>query len=119
MIALPDYYGFNTIKFKDQDIGNITHLEGTGNYSIHPDWVYCKGTEPSKSNRENFLDCAHKEFPYMCKCNRNLTRNLKGDAKLTAWFKEEIVMPYLLEKYGVQSMFLATHSGLTRWKSRQ
>lgn len=55
-------------------------------------------------------------------CDRTLMQSIIYDAKVTEWFPEDFFSrkdkgSELKNKFGVTILFLATHSGLTRWKN--
>ncbi|XP_074029619.1 voltage-dependent calcium channel subunit straightjacket isoform X2 [Leptinotarsa decemlineata] len=151
VIALPHKYGFIRVEPKvENDVHRLT-LSGekyplvryfTGNWTIHPDWHYCRYLD----NRKHF-DSPEEELLYFLQkmersgwkwtkeCDRKLICQIVSDAKLTNWFNENIttttkeengpmsilmaLIPRaeLVKKIGVVVAFMATHSGLTRWQN--
>ncbi|CAG9853746.1 unnamed protein product [Phyllotreta striolata] len=107
VIALPDKYGFYSIEAKvENDLRRLAVTEKksllryfTGNWTIHPDWHYCR----YRDNRKHFEN-PEEELLYFLqimqttswkwakgpKCDRRLMVQLVSDVKLTDWFNENI-----------------------------
>ncbi|CAH1102236.1 unnamed protein product [Psylliodes chrysocephalus] len=108
VIALPDKYGYYRIEPKvENDIHRLTLSQDkkpllryfTGNWTIHPDWHYCRYAD----NRKHFED-PEEELLYFLQmmekyawkwskeseCDRKLVVQLVSDAKLTDWFNDNI-----------------------------
>ncbi|KAG5878484.1 hypothetical protein JTB14_003170 [Gonioctena quinquepunctata] len=140
VIALPHKYGFTRVEPKvENDVKRLT-LSGekrplvryfTGNWTIHPDWHYCRYLD----NRKHF-DSPEDELLYFLQkmersgwkwskeCDRKLICQIVSDAKLSNWFNENITTTTkeengaeLVKKIGIVVAFMATHSGFTRWQN--
>ncbi|XP_018575433.1 voltage-dependent calcium channel subunit alpha-2/delta-3 [Anoplophora glabripennis] len=141
VIALPHKYGFNRvqhpvendihrIRSNDKIKGSLTQFF-TGNWTIHPDWHYCRyldDREYFENPEEEFLHFLRKmEGPgwkWTKECDRKLICKVVADAKITAWFNQNITTATkeengaeLVRKIGIVVAFMATHSGLTRWQN--
>ncbi|XP_060533822.1 voltage-dependent calcium channel subunit alpha-2/delta-3 [Cylas formicarius] len=139
VIALPHRYGFNRVqhpvendihRIRSTDKGALTQFF-TGNWTIHPDWHYCKYFDD-----KHYFDTAEEEFLHFLKkmdgpgwkwtkeCDRKLICKVVADAKITSWFSENITTSTkeengaeLIRNIGIVVAFMATHSGLTRWQN--
>ncbi|KAJ8956284.1 hypothetical protein NQ318_015020, partial [Aromia moschata] len=141
VIALPHKYGFNRVQHpvendihrmrsNDKIKGSLTQFF-TGDWTIHPDWHYCRyldDREDFENPEEEFLHFLRKiEGPgwkWSKECDRKLICKVVADAKITAWFKQDITNSTkeengaeLVRKIGIVVAFMATHSGLTRWQN--
>ncbi|VEN45103.1 unnamed protein product [Callosobruchus maculatus] len=140
VIALPHKYGFNRIQHPvESDIHRMRSndkIKGslaqffTGNWTIHPDWQYCRYLDDKESfntPEEEFLHFLKKmEGPgwkWSKECDRKLICKVVADAKITSWFNQNITTTTkeengaeLVKKIGIVVAFMATHSGLTRWQ---
>ncbi|XP_068900722.1 voltage-dependent calcium channel subunit alpha-2/delta-3 isoform X2 [Tenebrio molitor] len=144
VIALPDKYGFNKVEHPiETDIhrmrsnDKIDKSEGwltqffTGNWTLHPDWHYCRYLD----NRHYFENPEEELLHFLKKiegtkwkwveCDRRLICKVVADAKITSWFSENITTSNntkeengdkFIRRFGITVAFLATHSGLTRWQ---
>ncbi|KAJ8969624.1 hypothetical protein NQ317_002430 [Molorchus minor] len=141
VIALPHKYGFNRVQHQVENdihrirlndkVNNALTQYFTGNWTIHPDWHYCRYLD----DREYF-ETPEDEFLYFLKkmegpgwkwskeCDRKLICKVVADAKITAWFNQNITTStkeengaQLVRNIGIVVAFLATHSGLTRWQN--
>ncbi|KAF7266188.1 hypothetical protein GWI33_020469 [Rhynchophorus ferrugineus] len=154
VIALPHKYGFNRVQHAvENDIHRIRSNDKgqhiltqffTGNWTIHPDWQYCRYLDD-----KHYFETAEEEFLHFLKkmegpgwkwpreCDRKLVSKTVADAKMTAWFSENITTTtttkeengpmsilmalisraQLIKEYGIVVAFMATHSGLTRWQN--
>ncbi|XP_064214426.1 voltage-dependent calcium channel subunit alpha-2/delta-3 isoform X3 [Tribolium castaneum] len=155
VIALPAKYGFNKVEHPvENDIhrmrsnDKIDKSEGwltqffTGNWTLHPDWHYCRYLDNRyefETPEEEFLHFLRKIEGTKWKwveCDRGLIVKVVADAKITSWFSENItnsnsskeengpiamlmaLIPRdkFIRRFGITVAFLATHSGLTRWQ---
>ncbi|VEN45107.1 unnamed protein product [Callosobruchus maculatus] len=107
VIALPHKYGFNRIQHPvESDIHRMRSndkIKGslaqffTGNWTIHPDWQYCRYLDDKESfntPEEEFLHFLKKmEGPgwkWSKECDRKLICKVVADAKITSWFNQNI-----------------------------
>ncbi|XP_045467080.1 voltage-dependent calcium channel subunit alpha-2/delta-3-like isoform X2 [Harmonia axyridis] len=140
VIALPGKYGFNRVQHPvENDIHRIRSNDKikrpftqffTGNWTIHPDWHYCRYLDDHhyfETPEQEFLHFLEKmESPgwkWTSECDRKLICKVVADAKITAWFSQNITTtskeengPEFIKRFGITVAFLATHSGLTRWQ---
>ncbi|XP_037045895.1 voltage-dependent calcium channel subunit alpha-2/delta-3 isoform X3 [Bradysia coprophila] len=158
VIAIPKPYGLYRVKLKNEhDIHllmnkglNLTSLFVGNDWTIHPDWIYCRYNNGSDKTPEQELlfflnkikggawkwkdrtshysnasagrkSSAYDKDSYYC--DRELMQQLVFDAKATQWFSDKRKDDKSVEKgnefnrrFGVKVVFLATQSGLTRWK---
>ncbi|XP_050299569.1 voltage-dependent calcium channel subunit alpha-2/delta-3 isoform X2 [Anthonomus grandis grandis] len=141
VIALPHRYGFNRAqhpvendihRIRSNDKGQHTLTQFfTGNWTIHPDWHYCRYLD-----EKHYFETAEEEFLHFLKkmegpgwkwsreCDRKLIAKVVADAKITVWFSENITTTtkedkgaQLIKDHGIVVAFMATHSGLTRWQN--
>lgn len=126
---------------------SIPSLFKDQNYKIHPEWMYCRNLtdiieETLLGKNETELYTNEEMFEYFIEkfekmewqpniwlskkldyeCDRTLMQSVIYDAKVTEWFPEDFFTRKdkgsdLRKKFGVSLLFLATHNGLTRWKS--
>ncbi|XP_017771996.1 PREDICTED: voltage-dependent calcium channel subunit alpha-2/delta-3 isoform X2 [Nicrophorus vespilloides] len=137
VVALPDRYGSYRIQYPVEDDPhrirsnnkNLTHFF-TGNWTIHPDWHYCRYLDDRhnfRSPEEELLHFLHKmEEPgwrWSPECDRKLICKVVADAKSTDWYNKNISASNnekngheFIKMFGITVAFLATHSGLTRWQ---
>ncbi|XP_044255106.1 voltage-dependent calcium channel subunit alpha-2/delta-3-like [Tribolium madens] len=125
-IALPDKYGLMVANITIKNIANYKGgLLQTKNWAVHPDWVYCgdnSGKEPEEVVKNCLLLCIQKRDMENknVNCEEPLFKSLLFDAEVTKWFDEPIPNEaHFTKQYLVDNVFMATHSGLTRWKSLQ
>ncbi|XP_063927226.1 voltage-dependent calcium channel subunit alpha-2/delta-3-like isoform X3 [Zophobas morio] len=156
VISLPGKYGFYKVEHSvENDIhrmrsdDKIDKSEGgwltqffTGNWTLHPDWHYCRYMDD-----RHYFETPEEELLHFLKkiegikwkwleCDRRLITKVVADAKITSWFSENIttanytkeengpiavlmaLMPRekFIRRFGITVAFLATHSGLTRWQ---
>ncbi|KAJ8916494.1 hypothetical protein NQ315_000136 [Exocentrus adspersus] len=141
VIALPHKYGFNRVqhpvendihrmRLNDKIKGSLAQFF-TGNWTIHPDWHYCRyldDREYFENPEEEFLHFLKKmEGPgwkWSKECDRKLICKVVADAKITFWFDQNITTATkeengaeLVKRIGIVVAFMATHSGLTRWQN--
>nr|XP_022903680.1 voltage-dependent calcium channel subunit alpha-2/delta-3-like isoform X2 [Onthophagus taurus] len=138
IIALPEKYGLLRVQYTNQALenacGNIRALLTSGaltmtDWVVHPDWLYFKdqSDDPDSAKRlTNYIEnCVHSKRG---KCKNDdyyeLLCTFLQDFENTKWFATKIPNAdrKLEEKFGslytnVTVAFLATHSGLTRWKN--
>ncbi|KAK9874141.1 hypothetical protein WA026_002496 [Henosepilachna vigintioctopunctata] len=140
VVALPGKYGFHRVqhsvendvhrmRFNDKIIQTFTPFF-TGNWTIHPDWHYCRYLDD-----QHYFETPEAEFLHFLKkiesrgwrwtaeCDRKLVCETVADAKITKWFSQNITTttkeengPEFIKRFGITVAFLATHSGLTRWQ---
>ncbi|KAK9873044.1 hypothetical protein WA026_020780 [Henosepilachna vigintioctopunctata] len=113
-IVLPDRYG--DMKINDTKVTSKSgrNLMESKNWKVHPNWKYCEncghGT-PEFKVRECLRRgnrCKH-EPPF---------QSLLRDAEITKWFDEPILNEKIfIDRYYVSKIFIATRSGLTRWRT--
>ncbi|XP_031332073.1 voltage-dependent calcium channel subunit alpha-2/delta-3 isoform X2 [Photinus pyralis] len=140
VLALPDRYGFNRIQYAlDDDIhrmrsnnmikGPVTQFF-TGNWTIHPDWLYCKYSDDKhnfETPEEELLHFLVKidlpRWKWSRECDSKLIKSLVADAKMTEWFNQNITTSNkdengheFIKRFGITVAFLSTYSGLTRWQ---
>ncbi|KAK5638589.1 hypothetical protein RI129_012884 [Pyrocoelia pectoralis] len=140
VLALPDRYGFNRIQYAlDDDIhrmrsnnmikGPVTQFF-TGNWTIHPDWLYCKYSDDKhnfETPEEELLHFLFKidlpRWKWSRECDSKLIKSLVADAKMTEWFNQNITTSNkdengheFIKRFGITVAFLSTYSGLTRWQ---
>ncbi|KAF5300024.1 hypothetical protein FQR65_LT09281 [Abscondita terminalis] len=133
VVALPDLYGFCKIKYDIknssefiQNSKQLTGLRHTKHWKVHPEWLYCK----NYGSRRLEFDTPEKELLYFLNeleqngwkwykyCTPSLVTLLVLDAKATEWFEEKNPnWVSAMAKHEIPVAFLATHSGLTRWRS--
>ncbi|KAJ8936838.1 hypothetical protein NQ314_012154, partial [Rhamnusium bicolor] len=107
VIALPHKYGFNRvqhpvendihrIRSNDKIKGSLTQFF-TGNWTIHPDWHYCRYLDDRlyfENPEEELLHFLRKmEGPgwkWTKECDRKLICKVVADAKITSWFNQNI-----------------------------
>ncbi|XP_025833604.1 voltage-dependent calcium channel subunit alpha-2/delta-3-like [Agrilus planipennis] len=130
VIAIPDKYGLNRIEYKENVLHNIekkiTGLSATTNWTIHPEWLYCKSysdTVVFENPEEELLSVIRNirrpGWKWPSNCDETLMNLLINDAKVTQWFEDYSFYENekeLLKNHSITVIFLATHSGLTRWK---
>ncbi|XP_019871857.2 voltage-dependent calcium channel subunit alpha-2/delta-3 isoform X2 [Aethina tumida] len=138
VIALPHRYGFYRVQHKvENDIHRMrSQLDQqmftqffTGNWTIHPDWQYCRDLKDNYFNTPeqellHFLrKMAEPGWKWSSECERKLFCEVVNDAKITSWFSENITTTSkeengteFIKRFGITVAFLATHSGLTRWQ---
>jgi hypothetical protein len=114
-----------------------------GNYRLHPDWIYCrslkKNFEDMKLGEIDPDDCEmtpEEELEYFLekfetsgwkwntnvkekgayKCDQKLMQALLFDAKVTQNFPSDLNKKMKDIKVEIKSSFIATHSGLLRFK---
>ncbi|KAL3271275.1 hypothetical protein HHI36_021766 [Cryptolaemus montrouzieri] len=139
VIALPDKYGFNRVshpvesdvhRMRTKDTPFKTYF--TGNWTIHPDWHYCRELDDNlhfDSLESEFLHFLNKiqepGWKWGAECDRKLVCKTVADAMVTQWFYENITetsrgrytdAAELIRRYRITVGFLATDSGLTRWQ---
>ncbi|KAK4887644.1 hypothetical protein RN001_003915 [Aquatica leii] len=133
VVTFPDNYGFCKIKYEGKNstefIQNSKQLNGlrhTKHWKIHPEWLYCKNYGPKRLQFDSpekellyFLnELEHNNWKWYKYCTPSLVTLLVFDAKATEWFEERNSnWVNIMTKYEVPVAFLATHSGLTRWRS--
>ncbi|XP_063927225.1 voltage-dependent calcium channel subunit alpha-2/delta-3-like isoform X2 [Zophobas morio] len=145
VISLPGKYGFYKVEHSvENDIhrmrsdDKIDKSEGgwltqffTGNWTLHPDWHYCRYMDD-----RHYFETPEEELLHFLKkiegikwkwleCDRRLITKVVADAKITSWFSENITTANytkeengekFIRRFGITVAFLATHSGLTRWQ---
>ncbi|KAG4073749.1 hypothetical protein HA402_000973 [Bradysia odoriphaga] len=140
VIAIPQPYGLHRVKLKNEhDIHllmnkglNLTSLFAGNNWSIHPDWIYCRynnGSDKTPEQELLFFLNKIKGGAWKWKdrtshyCDRELMQQLVFDAKATQWFSDKRKDDKSTEggkdfirRFGLKVAFLATQSGLTRWQ---
>lgn len=115
-IVLPDRYGL--IKINDSKVSPPRHgnkgLLNSKYWKVHPDWTYC--TNCGEGSPEDKIRNCLKDGS---KCDQEpLFKALLVDADITRWFTEPIKGESLfIDKYYVNKVFIATRSGLTRWRT--
>ncbi|XP_031340092.1 voltage-dependent calcium channel subunit alpha-2/delta-3-like isoform X2 [Photinus pyralis] len=133
VIAIPDNYGFYKIRYESKNgsdtLQNSKQLSGlrlTKNWKVHPEWLYCKhyGRKRLKFDtpEEELLyflnDLEQHGWRWYKYCQPSLVTLLVLDAKATEWFEERNTNWYnIMSKYQIAIAFIATHSGLTRWRT--
>ncbi|XP_057651112.1 voltage-dependent calcium channel subunit alpha-2/delta-3 isoform X2 [Diorhabda carinulata] len=110
VISLPKKYGYTRVEPKvENDIHRLTLSQPsdkkpllryfTGNWTIHPDWHYCRYLDNRKhfDNPEeellHFLQIMEKhawKWSKESECDRKLVCHVVSDAKLTEWFNDNI-----------------------------
>lgn len=123
---------------------NILGLFKKQNFRIHPNWWYCRNvtdviediklgniSESSLYTPEELFEDFIEKFEKKSwhdiwlsseyECDESLMKSIINDAKLTEWFSNDFFSlkdkgGSLMKKYIVSVVFLATHSGLTRFK---
>lgn len=81
---------------------------------------YCKEChDPSRRSKQaNILYQLLRYRLPECKCDVSLISSFISEAKVTQWFEEDVDKT-LMANFKVKNIFLATQSGLTRWKSEE
>ncbi|KAF5291746.1 hypothetical protein FQA39_LY14234 [Lamprigera yunnana] len=141
VLALPDRYGFNRVQYAlDDDIhrmrsnnmikGPLTQFF-TGNWTIHPDWLYCKYSDDKYQFETPEEELVHflvkidmPRWKWSRECDSKLIKSLVADAKMTEWFYQNITTASskdengheFIKRFGITVAFLSTYSGLTRWQ---
>nr|XP_023014189.1 voltage-dependent calcium channel subunit alpha-2/delta-3-like [Leptinotarsa decemlineata] len=117
-VVLPDKYGFDIViksKLEYPPVESTSYLLTSSLWKAHPDWVYCKrcrGSTPEDKIRDAFSSNEKSE----------LLKSLYYDMEVTKWFDDYGGIDkreddkYILD-YQVHKVFLATYSGLTRWRN--
>ncbi|CAG9864364.1 unnamed protein product [Phyllotreta striolata] len=115
-VVLPDKYGFDivnkTLIDRPDPIDSAASLNSRF-WKVHPDWIYCKkcvGDSPEDRVRDGF---SKNE-------NTSLLTSLLYDMEATKWFDDygdaDADEEKFIVAYQVHKVFLATYSGLTRWR---
>ncbi|KAJ8937035.1 hypothetical protein NQ318_010787 [Aromia moschata] len=111
-IVLPDRYGFVKINRSDlppQKHGYEALLDS--NWKAHPDWIYCNSCKNEQQEDKVKKAFAGQE-------NSNLLNSFIYDLDATRWFNSAIDNEEkFIRDYIVHKVFLATYSGLFRWKT--
>ncbi|RZB94401.1 voltage-dependent calcium channel subunit alpha-2/delta-3-like, partial [Asbolus verrucosus] len=143
VIALPHKYGFYRVQHlvendihrirsnnKNDDVKGLLTQFFTGNWTVHPDWHYCRYLDDRyyfENPQEEFLHFLMKVegrgWKWSKECDRKLFCKVVADAKITSWFSQNITTTtkeengaQFIRRFGITVAFLATHSGLTRWQ---
>ncbi|KAF2904367.1 hypothetical protein ILUMI_01825 [Ignelater luminosus] len=131
VIAMPDRYGFNRIIYNganvEENAHNLSGLENTRYWKIHPEWRYCKHygekrihfKSPENELRYFLNRLKQSNWKWSRFCNQGLVKLFILDAKITQWYEEHDThaIKDKIRIYNVRIVFMATHTGLTRWKS--
>ncbi|XP_018330048.1 voltage-dependent calcium channel subunit alpha-2/delta-3-like isoform X2 [Agrilus planipennis] len=141
VLVLPEKYGESKVQHAvEDDIHRLrsNKVKGvpltqyfTGNWTVHPDWIYCKYPNDKRhfeSPEEELLHFLNKiDSPgwKWKECDSKLIKAVVADAKATDWFNQNILSSInkqdenecqFIKRFGITVAFLATHSGLTRWQ---
>ncbi|KAF5289107.1 hypothetical protein FQA39_LY15209 [Lamprigera yunnana] len=133
VVTLPDNYGFCKIRYEGKNSTEFIHnnkqlsgLRHTKYWKIHPEWLYCKNygfkrlqfDSPEKEMLYFLNELEKNGWQWYKYCTPALVTLLVMDSKATEWFEEKNTnWVNILTKYQIPVVFIATHSGLTRWKS--
>ncbi|XP_045479597.1 voltage-dependent calcium channel subunit alpha-2/delta-3-like [Harmonia axyridis] len=113
-IVLPDKYG--NIKIDDSKVTfkYARSLLDSKNWKVHPLWKYCRNCGHG-SPEAKILECMRRGN----KCHyEELFKSLLQDANITEWFDEPILNERIfVDNFYVSKIFIATRSGLTRWRT--
>lgn len=121
----------------------VTDYFTSGNWSIHPDWVYCEykydQNRPEMTPEELMMDFLTRAQeprwkwrstrtrappePSMTKpqCDKDLVQSMVFDARATNVYTERTIEDKIADEhrggqnFGMTTAFVATRSGLTRW----
>ncbi|KAL3266744.1 hypothetical protein HHI36_010905 [Cryptolaemus montrouzieri] len=113
-IVLPDRYG--QIKINDSKVTSKSgkSLLESRNWKVHPLWKYCENCG-NRSPETKIRECLRRGS--RCKHEPPFLSLLK-DAEITKWFDEPIINERtFIDRYFVSKIFIATRSGLTRWRT--
>ncbi|XP_050298952.1 voltage-dependent calcium channel subunit alpha-2/delta-3-like isoform X2 [Anthonomus grandis grandis] len=116
-IVLPDVYGHvkvnrSATKASQKDL-ETDYIVEPKDWTIHPDWIYCKKCKNKKEPLDKLAHAYYNE-----KLRTPLYDDLLHDLEKTAWFDDTSdISQSLISKYLVHQVFLSTSSGLTRWKT--
>ncbi|CAH1173790.1 unnamed protein product [Phaedon cochleariae] len=115
-VVLPDKYGFDIIdksKIELPTVESTSYLLASSFWKVHPDWIYCrkcKGATPEDKIRDAF---SRNE-------KSKLLKSLFFDMEVTKWFDDKSGIgngeKKYISDYQVHQVFMATYSGLTRWR---
>ncbi|XP_028129613.2 voltage-dependent calcium channel subunit alpha-2/delta-3-like [Diabrotica virgifera virgifera] len=116
-VVLPHKYGFDIVNktlLERPSVKSSASSLASSYWKVHPDWIYCKkcvGDTPEDKVRSAFS----------LNENSSLLTSLLYDMEATKWFDEyggsDPVEEQFVIDYQVHKVFLATYSGLTRWRN--
>ncbi len=123
---------------------NILGLFRKQNYKVHPEWFYCRNitdiieeiklgdisqfiSYSPEEIFENFIERFEKKswndiwLSLDYECDESLMKSIIYDAKATEWFSNNFFSMKdkggnFMKKFVVSVVWLATQTGLTRWK---
>lgn len=127
-IALPDGYGFlvSRMEVSADKMERIQRdlrksLKNNDNWRVHPKWLYTCNTTRAEKSPEKELRHFLNTNTTNCK-EHDVVNDLLKDVYVTEWWNNntEPIFQHVKRKSnyydGVILTFMATHTGLTRWK---